>query len=154
MRRSIASGQAAGFSLVEMLATVALVGLLAMTGVGLVASLTRVSDEDGRATAISEQRLNAIRRLRAEASRSRRATVQDGRLQLSSNEPSSQGGEWVYPVTEWCVRDGVLGKVPVGSTQPRDAGAIRVRILADAGLIELNLADYGAVVVRFGGGEP
>lgn len=154
MRRRLAIKRAAGFSLLEMLASVALVGLLAMTGLGLVASLTRVAAEDGRATTISEQRLSAIRRLRADASRSIRATVQDGHLQLWSNEASSQGAEWVHEASQWCVRDGVLGRIPTGSTTPCDAAAIRVRMLADAGVVELNLADYGPVVVRLGGGEP
>ena len=154
MTRNVARKRAAGFTLVEMLASVALVGLLAMTGVGLVASLTRVADEDVRASAISERRITDIRRLRAEVSRSIKATMQDGHLQLWSNEPSVQVAGWAYLASEWCVRDGVLAKVAVGSTQPCDPAAIRVRMLSHANVVELNLADYGSVVMRFGGGEP
>ena len=132
-----------GFSLVEMLAAVALVGLLAMTGAGLVTSLAHVADKDRLSETAWDGHLMALRRLRADAARSDAAIVSGGRLLLPS------GG-----TPAWCVRNGSLFEVSEAGGETCDAKAIRVRRLDRASVIELDLVQYGRVIVLIGGGEP
>lgn len=132
-----------GFSFVEMLAAVTLVGLLAMTGVGLVTSLAHVAVKDRSSDTASDGPLMALRHLRADAGRSDMAIVSGGRLLLRP------GG-----TPAWCVRNGSLFEVPEEGGETCDASAVRVRRLAHASVIELDLALYGRVIVLVGGGAP
>lgn len=132
-----------GFSFVETLAAVALVGLLAMTGVGLVTSLTQVAVKDSLSDTAWDGHLMALRHLRADAGRSDMAIVSGGRLLVRP------GG-----TAAWCVRNGSLFEVPDEGGETCDPSAIRVRRLGHASVIEMDLAQYGRVIVLVGGGEP
>jgi prepilin-type N-terminal cleavage/methylation domain-containing protein len=130
-----------GYSLIELLAAVMLLGLLAMTATGLTTILAHaVKDDELQADAL-EQRLHAVRRLRAEAAHAHDAHVFGGRLELMG--PKS--------MVRWGVRQGALLRLAQSDLGPCDVEGIRIQPGTNGRLVVIDAVPWGRVVVRIGG---
>ena len=133
-----------GYSLVELLAAVMLLGLLALTATGLTTILAHAVKDDELQADFLERRLHAVRRLRAEAARADDAYVFGGRLELMG--PESMG--------RWGVRQGTLMRLAPSDLGPCDVDGISLERAANGRLVVIDALPWGRVVVRVGGSNP
>jgi prepilin-type N-terminal cleavage/methylation domain-containing protein len=131
---------ARGFSLVELLATLALIGLLAGTALGLTTILAHaVTEDEVRAEQLASSVFN-VRSFRADASRADQAFLHDNRVTLV--------GEGTV---QWAVRGGKLRRVAPTDPRPGDRGSMRLDSSSNGTLVIVELSPYGRIVARVGG---
>ena len=134
MRRS-----AAGFSLLELLAATALVGLMAVSLHAVVTQLWRETERAERETADFERSELAIARLRAELGRARKAAVSGRSLVVDGRR-------------RFCVQNGTVVVLPAeGGDQACDAGRLAIVRRTSGTLVHVTLAEDRRVSVLVGG---